>query len=155
MPPVKARGADADPMPRAEQNTNRHHLRVWIKLALETGVLDKVPRQLMLDDLTEPCDAPEYARQLLADLKDPQSSRRTLAQILADARRFRQWIEARRKDSVRLILTGRQPGDSSRRENLLKSRSIVHERPRAAREPSKPEPALDPLWDKWVDAFES
>ena len=49
-------------MPRPEASANRHQLRVWIKWALESGLLDKLP--LLCD--AEGCEPPQrtdrYAR---------------------------------------------------------------------------------------------
>ncbi len=30
-------------MSNRDSNANRHHLRVWVKLAIESGLLEKVP----------------------------------------------------------------------------------------------------------------
>jgi hypothetical protein len=142
-------------MPKQEREPNRHHLRVWIKLALENGVLEKLPPKMRMEGNAEPQDVAQYARQLLEELTDLDSSQRALKEILADARRFRAWVEARQKDCVRHILTGPQPDDSSRRARMLTRAPIDRATSCTSTEPSKPEPALHPLWDKWIDAQES
>lgn len=143
-------------MPKPQNDANRHRLRVWIKLALETGLFEKLPPQLKLDGFSEPRDATEYARGLMEELKDPGSGDRTLKEIVADARRYRAWVEERQKDCVRQILMGPQPGDSARRARLMNRAPVAHdERRPTSREIPKNEPALHPLWDKWVDSFES
>jgi hypothetical protein len=142
-------------MPKQEREHNRHHLRVWIKLALENGVLEKLPPKMRMEGNAEPQDVAQNARQLLEELINPDSSQRALKEILAEARRFRAWVEARQKDCVRHILTGPQPGDSSRRTKMLSRRSIDRPASSATTNPAKPVPALHPLWDKWIDSQES
>jgi hypothetical protein len=145
-------------MPKEERELNRHHLRVWIKLALENGALEKLPPRMRIEGNAELQDVSQYARQLLEELSDRESSHRALKEILADARRFRAWVEARQKDCVRHILTGPQPDDSTRRARLVKRAPVADETspsPQTTRQPVKPEPKLHPLWDKWIDAHES
>ncbi len=84
-------------MPKQERELNRHHLRVWMKLALENGVLEKLPPRMRMEGHAEPQDVAQYARQLFEELKDPDSSDRPLKEILAGARRFRAWVEARKR----------------------------------------------------------
>jgi hypothetical protein len=55
-------------MPQHEPVTNRHQLRVWLKLALETGLLDKLPPRYDPDGSGDPRPTGDYARQLMIEL---------------------------------------------------------------------------------------
>jgi hypothetical protein len=139
-------------MPKQEPSAGRHQLRVWLKLAIETGVLDRIPPQYDPDGSGNPQPTDDYARGLLAELKDPESSERLLREILADARRFREWVEYRQKVSRQMILgqwetqgaaayvPERRPSTRIEREN----------RPHRIR-PDVARPKSDPMWDDWLD----
>ena len=86
-------------MPKTEPGPNRHHFRIWIKMAIQSGLIDRLPPLYEADDFQTPLKTEEFARQLLAELRDPDASRRTLKEIIARARQFKSWVEARRKDS--------------------------------------------------------
>lgn len=137
-------------MPRNERAAGRHELRVWLKLAIETGVLDRVPPRFDPDGSGVPRPVDEYARGLLAELKDPESSDRPLRDVIADARRFRAWVEHRQKVSRRMILGQWETEGAAEwipEARRLPPREKVphHPGPR----PSRPE--ADPLWDVWLD----
>ncbi len=89
---------DPDPMPKSEPGPNRHHFRIWIKMALQSGLIDRLPPVYEPGELQNPLRTEEFARQLLAELRHPDASRRTLKEIIASARQFKSWVEARRKD---------------------------------------------------------
>ena len=95
-------------MPRPEPGPNRHHFRIWIKMAIQSGLIDKLPPLYEPQGLQNPLRTGEYARRLLVELRDPDASRRTLKEIIADARQFKSWVEARRKDGrLRMMVESR------------------------------------------------
>ena len=85
-------------MPKTEPGPNRHHFRIWIKMAIQSGLIDRLPPVYEPDGFQTPLRTDECARQLLAELRDPDSSRRTLKEIIASTRQFKSWVEARQKD---------------------------------------------------------
>jgi len=141
-------------MPKPETRPNRHHYRVWIKWAIESGLLGKLPPRYEPDGFPNPQDTEPYARQLLAELRDPDSSRRRLKQIVADARQFKNWVEARRKDNLRIILATGRPEETisipPRRRSSAPSDQERQTRP-TRREDTNPR--LDPMWDDWLDSL--
>jgi hypothetical protein len=140
-------------MPKPQPRVNRHHYRVWIKWAIESGLLEKLPPLYDLDGIPDPETTEEHARRLLAELRDPDASRRRLPEILADARRFKAWVEARRKDGLQAILRERRPDEPifipPRREP--QGTTGREPRPFSARRVD-PDPRSDPMWDEWLDA---
>jgi hypothetical protein len=62
-------------------------------LAIESELLETVRPQYVPDDSGDLQPTYDYARQLLAVLKAADSSQRPLKEILADARRFRDWVD--------------------------------------------------------------
>jgi hypothetical protein len=145
-------------MPKPPPSPNRHHFRVWIKWAIESGLLEKLPRSYEPDESQPARETDRFARQLLSELRDPDASKRPLKEIIADARQFRAWVEARRKDNLRQILVESRPEDRivefpPRRPRTAPS----HERPpRGTERTEQPEanPRLNPMWDDWVDSFQ-
>jgi hypothetical protein len=142
-------------MPKPKPNPNRHHFRVWLKLAIESGMLERLPRSYKPDESQPSRETERYARQLLSELRDPDSSKRPLKEIIAEARQFRAWVEARRKDNLRQILVESRPED-----RIIQ---MPPGRPRMAPNPERPprrterteqpesNPRLDPMWDHWID----
>ncbi|HZW31234.1 MAG TPA: hypothetical protein VFF52_11035 [Isosphaeraceae bacterium] len=141
-------------MPKPESGANRSQLRVWLKWAIESGLLDKLPTHYDPDPEgwhdPEPTDG--YARRLLAELRDPDSSRRPPSQVLAEVRRFRAWVEERQKIGVRIILAGMPPRDASSREphGRPSARTRPEGRPRPG-QPGSTHPKSHPMWDDWLD----
>jgi len=135
-------------MPKNEPVANRHHFRVWLKLAIETGLLEKLPPQYEPDDSQPPQPTDRYARQLLAELRDPDSGRRPLSQILADARRFRAWVDFRQKVIRRLILA--EGASVVVPEGQPSTRAAPEKSPRQ-RDPGGASPKSNPMWDDWLD----
>jgi len=139
-------------MSKHEPGANRHHLRVWLKWAIESGLLDKVPPQYHPDDSHDAQPTDRYARQLLPELKDPDSSKRLLNQILADVRRFRDWVEFRQKLSRRIILTGGQTDGAEAAVLERRASTRIHREKSARRiEPADTNPKSNPMWDDWID----
>jgi hypothetical protein len=139
-------------MPTKDHGTGRHPLRVWLKLAIESGLLDRVPPRYDPDGSGDPQPTQEYARQLLAELKDPESGGRLLKEILADARRFREWVEYRQKVSRRMILgQWETEGAAAWMPEVRPSpRPDRDKRPRRI-DPGEARPRTDPMWDDWLD----
>ena len=135
-------------MPQNEPVANRHQLRVWLKLAVETGPLEKLPPHYEPDDSQHPQPTDRYARQLLAELRDPESSRRPLTQILADTRRFRARVDFRQKVSRQMILA--EGASMAMPEGEPSTRAAPEKRPRQ-RVPGGADPESDPMWDDWLD----
>ncbi len=141
-------------MSEQESAGNRHRLRVWIKLAITSGLLDKLPPEYHPEGHEKAVSTESYARHLLAELRDPDSSKRTIKQIIADARQFQVWVEARQKDYRRLVL--RELGYQRKHEAIT-----AETRPSASTDREiKPtrthvrsrDPASNPMWDDWLDA---
>ena len=142
-------------MPASQPGANRHQLRVWLKSAIESGVLERVPPQCDPDGSGDPQPTVDYARGLLAELKNPDSSERPLPEILAAARRFRDWVEYRQKMSRRIILGH---WDSEGAAGWVPERLAPPPRPERERRPVRtgledagPRPHADPMWDDWLD----
>ena len=142
-------------MPKPQPSPNRHHFRVWVKWVIESGTLEKLPRTYNPDESQPPRMTEHYARELLADLRDPDARKRPLKEIIADARQFRAWVESRRKDNLRLLLIDSRPEQRIVEIPPRRHRSAPHnERPplRTARtEQPDANPRLNPMWDDWVD----
>jgi hypothetical protein len=139
-------------MSKHEPGPNRHHFRIWIKWALESGLLDKLPALCDPEGCETPQPTDKYARGLLAELRDPGSSTRPLTQIIADARQFRAWVEARQKHGRRIILTEIHNGDLGDRAAERRSSNTTEEEERP--EPTtlkSPNPRRNPMWDDWLD----
>lgn len=141
-------------MPQNESGGGRHPLRVWLKLALESGLLDRIPSRCDPEGIGTPRPTEEYARALLVELKDPESSDRTLSEIVAAARRFRAWVEFRQKVSRRMILGQWQSEGAAEwtPERRPPARAHRMKRPDAT-DPDQPpaRPRSDPMWDDWLD----
>lgn len=147
-------------MPRNESGGGRHPLRVWLKLALQSGLLDRIPPRCDPERTGAPCPTEEYARALLAELNDPESSDRTLPEIVAAARRFREWVEFRQKVSRRMILgqwqsEGAAAADAAwtpERRTPAPTRAHRIKRPdRTDPDDAPARPRSDPMWDDWLD----
>ncbi len=140
-------------MPGQESSSNRHPLRIWIKWALETGLFEKLPSEYASAGSENPFGTESYARHLLAELRNPDSSRRTLQQIIADARHFRTWVEARQKDYRRLVLreNGYQRPHGVMPAETRPSISIDREIKPGQTRTRSPNPRSNPMWDDWLD----
>jgi transposase-like protein len=139
-------------MSQHEPGVNRHQLRAWLKLAIESGLLERVPPQYVPEEPGEPEPTDGYARRLLAELKDPDSSTRMLREILADARRFRDWVEFRQKVSRRIILTGgRTDGGEAVALMRPSATRVPRERNTHRTDRGGVDPKSDPMWDDWLD----
>jgi hypothetical protein len=137
-----------------ESVPNRHHYRVWIKWAIESGLIEKLPPLCDANGVRGPQSTEAYARQLLAELRDPDSSHRRLNQILADARQFKVWVEARRKDNVRIILSEGRPEEPISIPPRRRSPVASDREPRTRPAPQELIDARsDPMWDDWLDSL--
>jgi hypothetical protein len=141
-------------MPAQEFSGNRHRLRVWIKWAIESGLLEKLPADYQSEGLGSTVGTERYARGLLAELRAPDLSKRTIRQIVADARQFQLWVEARQKDYRRLVL--REQGSERAREVVparTAPRGAQQEAIKPLRRSVNPaNPRINPMWDDWLDA---
>jgi hypothetical protein len=147
-------------MSKPEPSPNRHHYRVWIKALIKSGFIEKLPPSYDFDPSESPRGTEEYARQLMTELRDPTASRRPLQEIIADARQFKTWVEARRRDSLRRALVESRPEDRIIEMPPGRPRAAIErdqrpQRPRTERT-SQPDvsPELHPMWDDWIDRLE-
>jgi hypothetical protein len=145
-------------MPKPESGPNRHHFRIWIKMALQSGLIDKLPPLYEPDKFQNPLRTEEYARQLLAELRDPDASGRNLKEIIASARQFKSWVEARRKDGRHRALIEGRPEERIIEMPPGRPRTLPPDesRMRRAQRPNQPDPSpkLHPMWDDWIDSLE-
>jgi hypothetical protein len=141
-------------MPGQESSQNRHPLRVWIKWALESGLFEKLPPEYAPEGSGTSYGTESYARCLLAELRNPDSGRRSLKQIIVDARQFRTWIEARQKDYRRSVLGEMHPGRTRWEVPRERGPSAATDRAIKPRRdyPGFPSGQLNPMWDDWLDA---
>jgi hypothetical protein len=140
-------------MPKSSPPPKPNPLRVWLKQAIQSGALERIPSHYPVGRGSR--DTLDYAGELLAELRDPDTSPRPLNEIVADAIRFRQWVESRQQISRRIILAESRPGDGFDPRPPQPSRDD-HHRP-AARESSAPRPVpprSDPMWDEFLDGLE-
>jgi hypothetical protein len=133
-------------MSKPEPSPNRHHYRVWIKALIKSGFIEKLPPSYDFDPSERPRGTEEYARQL--------------QEIIADARQFKTWVEARRRDSLRRALVESRPEDRIIEMPPGRPRAAIErdqrpQRPRTERT-SQPDvsPELHPMWDDWIDRLE-
>jgi hypothetical protein len=147
-------------MSKPESGPNRHHFRIWVKMAIQSGLIDRLPPLYEPDPFQVSVKTGEYARRLLAALKDPDSSGRTFKEIIADARRFRSWVESRRKDSRRRTLAEGRPEErvidmppGRPRERPVPTVEPRRQRTQRSDQPDL-HPKLHPMWDDWIDRLE-
>jgi hypothetical protein len=142
-------------MAKQQPDPGRHHLRVWLKWVIQSGLIEKLPPMYTPDpdSSRSPQPTDDYARQLLTELRDPDSSRRPLKQILAEVRRFQAWIQDRQNNSRRMILAETRPEDA---RLPVRGRRTPDARPpveKPLRElPRAIPPKSDPMWDDWLDS---
>jgi hypothetical protein len=149
----------AVPMPKQEHNTNRHSLRVWIKWALEARLFEKLPPHYDRGGANSGQSTIVYARALLAELRNPNSSKRTIKEMIADAGEFRAWVGARQKDCRRLVL--REAGSQRSTETMpagathlavTSSSTFSNQQFKLTpARPSRANPRSNPMWDDWLD----
>jgi hypothetical protein len=140
-------------MPKPESKPTRGQLKVWLKWAVQSDPLEKLPPRCDLEDLADPPDTEEVAHRLLAELRDPESNRRPISRITADIERFRRWVETRQKINRQLILTevesARTGPELLETRRAVVNRSDDQERGRTARR--RIAPGSDPMWDQDLD----
>ena len=76
---------------------------------------------------------------------------------MSDARRFKAWVEMRRKDDLK-----RQLVESRPEERIIEMPRVKPRTPRtsqmSARQPDRPpdpSPNLHPMWDRWIDSIDA
>jgi hypothetical protein len=137
------------PSPRPKPNP----LRVWLKQAIHSGTLERIPRHYS-PGAGGSHDTIDYARDLLAELRDPDTSARPLDAIVDDAVRFRRWVESRQQVSRRIILAESRPGEGYEPEPPRPARDDRERRPeRDQRAPRQASPRSDPMWDELLDGL--
>lgn len=127
-----------------------NQLRVWLKQAIESGALERIPSQYPLASGSR--DTFEYARGLLAELRDHAANARPLEAIVKDARQFRAWVETRQQVSRRIILAESRAGEGFETEF---TQPAPEDPPRLRGEtrpaPRSKSPRPEPMWDDWLD----
>jgi hypothetical protein len=124
-------------MPKHDGELNRHLLCVWVRWAIESKLVDKLPAQYGAGGPRNSESTVGYASHLLAELRDPASSERPLSQILADAQRFREWADSQQTISPRIGL------------DEIDLEPQPRERAPGAQRGSKTK--SDPMWDDLLD----
>lgn len=141
-------------MARPEPNEPRGRLRVWLKMALQSGQLDRIPPEYEPDGPGSGVPARAYARELLAALQAAEGGSRAPGEVVAAIRSFRAWVDAHQKTARRLILAEEEgpvlrldPG-----KRPLAPPPPPAAPPRRPRGGETPRTLLDhPLWDRWLD----
>jgi hypothetical protein len=132
-----------------DPTATRGRLRVWLKTALQTGLLDRVPAHYT------PASRPtlEYALDLLAEIQAADLSSHPPAKLLAEIRAFRAWVEERQRHSRRLMLaeSSQEDGRSYRLGSPKKDPAPPDPPPQRRRPDPDPPLELDPMWDRWLD----
>jgi hypothetical protein len=138
-----------------EPKPTRGQLRVWLKRAVQSGLLDKLPPSYDLDEQADPPATEQVARQLLAELRDPDSNRRPISRVTADVERFRRWVESRQRISRQLILTELETArtDPAWLENWASASAHTREQEHGRGRTSLPRivPRSDAMWDEDLD----
>ncbi len=128
----------------------RSELRGWLRRAIRFGLLAKLPPEF--DPFGDGATLPtaDYAELLLASLRDP--NRRPIAEIVAEVRSFRGWVEAQLRATRRTLMA------EARIERIDLDRLAPPRRTEPPSEkPPQPPPHLrerkepNPLWDRWLD----
>ena len=141
-------------MLKPEPTPTRGQLRVWLKWAVQSGLLDKLPPSYDLDEQADPAATEQVARQLLAELRDPDSSRRPISRITADVDRFRRWVESRQRISRQIILNELETAraDPAWLENWAPPSAYADEQENRGRTSRRRiVPRSDPMWDEDLD----
>lgn len=139
-------------MARPEPSASRGELRAWLKTAVRSTMLDRVPPDYEPEGPGSGGPTRDHARDLLARLQalDPGTS--PPDGVLSEIRAFRSWVEARLKTSRRLILGGASGDEGAVHRLGTEKRPAPRAEPTPARHPGPgPRPEHDPLWDRWLD----
>ena len=140
-------------MLKPEPKPTRGELRVWLKWAVQSGLLDKLPPSYDLDEQADPAATEQVARQLLAEMRDPDSSRRPISRITADVDRFRRWVESRQRISRQIILNELETAraDPERLDTLSSAVSLANDQARVRTSRRRSVLSSDPMWDEDLD----
>jgi hypothetical protein len=139
------------PKPSPPPKPNPH--RIWLKVAMQSGALERIPSHYPLG-AGGSRDTMDSALDLLTELRDPATSARTLDEIVADAVRFRRWVESCQKTSRRTILAESRPGEGFEAESYRPSRIDPERRPEdGVSSPRTFSPRSDPMWDDLLDGL--
>jgi hypothetical protein len=142
-------------MLKPEPKPTRGQLRVWLKWAVQSGLLDKLPPSYDIDEQADPAATEQVARRLLAELRDPESQGRPISRITADVDRFRRWVESRQRISRQIILTELETAraDPAWLENWASASAHIREQENRRGRTSRPSivPRSDPMWDQDLD----
>jgi hypothetical protein len=140
-------------MPRPEPIPSRGQLRAWLKMAVQSTMLDRVPADYEPDGPGTGGPTREYARGLLARWQalDPGTTPPT--HILAETCAFRVWVEARQRTSRRLILAEEDPPVHRLGPEPWSPSPPPPVAPPPRRSDDRRPPTLldHPLWDRWLD----
>ncbi len=140
-------------MSKPEPKWTRGQLRIWLKWVLQSGLLDRLPPHYDPEGASQPATPEEVARRLLAGLQDPELKGPALAPVMAEARQFHDWVQARQKKVRQLILAERDSANLD--PNWLENWAVAmigapgQDPPGLARRGAMPRP--DPMWDEDLD----
>jgi hypothetical protein len=137
-------------MPKPTPGAGPNQLRAWLKMTLRSGLLDRLPPRYASPGSDGALDTSDYAQELMAELSDPDSGPRLRAETVADALRFRAWVESRLKVSRRIILSEGRTDD----EGDIEPEHAARDDGRPVRRTIAPRPApprADPMWDDLLD----
>ena len=136
---------------RRTTNADRAQQRSWLRLALTSSLLDRVPPRYDPGGDHQGPRTVVHARKLLNELMDPDIGTRSPADVLADIRAFREWVEARQRLSRRILLS--EGSETSERASVLATGIVLGlTRPtRTDRPPQPTRPEEHPMWDRWMD----
>jgi hypothetical protein len=136
-------------MASTEPSATRGQLRAWLKTAIKSGMLDRLPPYFEPEGGVRR-DAFDHAHALLIELQELDSAARPPGEILTEVKAFRAWVDDRLRRSRRIILA---EGSTEEREVPRPAREVRRPAPPPppTRRAPDPPPELDPMWDRWLD----
>jgi hypothetical protein len=145
-------------MPVSRPEPTRGQLRVWLKWALQSGLLEKLPERCDLEGPHDSRTPRDVAHALLAALQDPESSRQDRADAMAEAQRFQAWVDRRLKANRQLLLAERASEHADRgwlerwaRAEEMRQHQEREERSAAPAAAPPVKPRWDSMWDAELD----
>jgi hypothetical protein len=139
-------------MKKSAWRLTRGQWRVWLHGLIISGALQKIPPGHDLDGSASARPAAEVAEELLAALRDPELSQKALAQLMAEVKQFRNWVESQQKRGRQIILAERE---TERADplwlELWTTRATDARRREPTQSPPGPTPRRHPMWDEILD----
>ncbi len=140
-------------MPRRTSKVELLELRNWLKRTLRFGVLDRVPARFGPDSHGDGPPTRAYATKLQAELRNPDGGTRSLEDVIADIRAFRDWVEARQQTSRRVIMAALPDPLPNWAVQVYRAPrfGVTNASSQLQTTWTTPDPNQHPLWDKWLD----